>query len=113
MRTDQRPQHNPADGVIGFGYQGHTLDTFIDGLGTAGVRLLVDVRLTPTSRKPGFARTRLQAALRAAGIDYLHLSTLGNPKANRAGFAGPPAARATAAAVSRHRPTTPAAAAAI
>ena len=48
--------------------------------------MLVDIRLTPISRKPGLSKTALALALRAAGIDYVHHRGLGNPKANRDGY---------------------------
>ncbi|RIQ16673.1 DUF488 domain-containing protein [Jiangella rhizosphaerae] len=81
-------------GVIGVGYEGHTIDSFVAGLAASGVGLVADVRLTPMSRKTGFSKRGLAAALAAAGIDYVHLPALGNPKDNRVPFAaGDPAAR--------------------
>jgi len=75
-------------GLIGVGYEGQNIDSFIDMLLIQGVTHLVDVRLTPISRKPGFSKTALSHALAAADIGYMHLPALGNPKSNRAGFAG-------------------------
>jgi len=68
------------------GYEGRTIEAFVDSLAAAGVDAVADVRLTPISRKPGFSKTRLTLALETAGIDYLHLRELGNPKDNRAPF---------------------------
>ncbi|PPJ18215.1 hypothetical protein C5E45_10195 [Nocardia nova] len=42
-------------------------------LAEAGVATVVDVRLTPISRKPGLSKTKLSAALAEAGIRYVHL----------------------------------------
>ncbi|HZM84368.1 MAG TPA: DUF488 domain-containing protein [Candidatus Limnocylindrales bacterium] len=70
------------------GYEGQNIHSFIDLLLVQGVTRLVDVRLTPISRKPGFSKTALSHALAAADISYMHLPALGNPKSNRAGFAG-------------------------
>lgn len=75
-------------GLIGVGYEGRTLPQFVDSLTADGVTHLVDVRLTPISRKPGFSKTALAQALTAAGITYDHRPELGNPKPNRAGFGG-------------------------
>ncbi|MDR1430587.1 MAG: DUF488 domain-containing protein, partial [Propionibacteriaceae bacterium] len=47
---------------------------------------LVDVRQTPISRKRGLSKTALGAALSEAGIDYIHLRELGNPRDNRDGY---------------------------
>lgn len=75
-------------GVLGVGYEGRDIKDFISDLVDLGVSRVVDVRLTPISRKPGFSKTRLGAALDTVGIAYDHRRELGNPKANRAGFAG-------------------------
>ena len=64
-----------------------------------GVSRLVDVRLNPISRKPGLSKTALRHALAEAGIDYEHRRELGNPKANRAGFAGAPTELTTARSI--------------
>ncbi|WFR67859.1 DUF488 domain-containing protein [Curtobacterium flaccumfaciens] len=72
--------------MTGVGYEGTDLDSFLALLRLRGVGRVVDVRLNPLSRKPGFSKTRLREALAAEGIDYTHLRALGNPKDNRAGF---------------------------
>ena len=75
-------------GVVGVGYEGRDAEQFVHELVTAGVGVVVDVRLTPISRKRGFSKRALAENLEAAGIRYEHLRALGNPKDNRAGFAG-------------------------
>ncbi len=72
--------------IVSVGYQGRTLDEMIDLLASHEVETLVDVRLTPISRKRGFSKTALTEALRSAGIEYVHEPDLGNPKDNRDGF---------------------------
>lgn len=72
--------------LMTLGYEGRTASEVVDVLAEAGVNTLIDVRLTPLSRKPGLSKHRLQAALRIAGVDYLHLRSLGNPRDNREGF---------------------------
>lgn len=62
------------------GYQGLELAQFIHILRHNGVAALLDIRQAPVSRKPGFSKNGLSAALAAAGIDYLHLGALGTPK---------------------------------
>ncbi len=86
-------------GLVSIGYEGRTLGEFLDALSTVGVGVLADVRLTPLSRRPGFARTRLAAAAAEAAIRYLHLPALGNPRDNRPGFAS---AAARPAALERY-----------
>jgi uncharacterized protein (DUF488 family) len=65
------------------GYEGKTVEELLDRLHAAGVELLIDVRAVAASRRPGFSKTALAAALKERGIDYLHLRPLGTPKAGR------------------------------
>jgi uncharacterized protein (DUF488 family) len=78
--------HRP--GVVGVGYEGRQVEPFVADLRSSGVDVVVDVRLTPVSRKRGFSRRSLAEHLESAGIRYEHLRALGNPKDNRAGFSG-------------------------
>jgi uncharacterized protein (DUF488 family) len=65
------------------GYEGSTIDDFITALRHASIDVLVDVRDLPLSRKKGFSKNQLSEALAAAGIEYVHLRGLGDPKAGR------------------------------
>lgn len=65
------------------GYEGAELDDFIETLRMAKVDVLLDVRELPISRRRGFSKTALMAALSDAGIDYRHEKRLGSPKAIR------------------------------
>jgi len=65
------------------GYEGKTVDEFLSELGDAGVELVIDVRAVAASRRPGFSKSAMAAALRERGIDYLHLRALGTPKPGR------------------------------
>jgi uncharacterized protein (DUF488 family) len=73
-------------GIVSVGYEGWIIEEFVQELANAGVTTVVDVRLNAISRKPGFSKSRLSAALGEAGIDYRHLKNLGNPKTNREPF---------------------------
>jgi uncharacterized protein (DUF488 family) len=66
------------------GYEATTVDAFLATLQGAEVALLVDVRAVASSRRPGFAKTRLAANLDTVGIAYLHLRDLGTPADGRA-----------------------------
>jgi uncharacterized protein (DUF488 family) len=87
-----------TSGIIGVGYEGHDISSFIDYLQPWKIDVLVDVRLNAISRKKGFSKTALSSALAEAGIRYEHLPILGNPKDNRGGFWAP----GTNAAVQAH-----------
>lgn len=65
------------------GYEGATITAFIDTLAEAGVKTLVDVRAVPASRKLGFSKKGLAAALAQRGIGYRHLQRLGTPAEGR------------------------------
>ncbi|MHA4855094.1 DUF488 domain-containing protein [Rhodococcus sp. MSC1_016] len=72
--------------LVSIGYEGRSIDELVSRLKLENVQVLVDVRLTPLSRKPGLSKTRLAETLRAAGIEYVHHRALGNPKDNRDSF---------------------------
>jgi len=66
------------------GYEQHqSTDTLVAALRDAGVKRLVDVRELPLSRRRGFSKTGLAAALESAKIEYSHARQLGNPKEYR------------------------------
>jgi uncharacterized protein (DUF488 family) len=70
--------------IATIGYEGATVKGVMDALTKEGVELLVDVRALASSRRPGFAKTRLSANLAEVGIEYLHLRRLGTPAEGRA-----------------------------
>lgn len=72
--------------LVSIGYEGKNVDELVQQLRDHEVQVLVDVRLTPISRKPGLSKTKLAETLEAAGIRYVHHRELGNPKGNRDGF---------------------------
>lgn len=75
-----------AGGLWSAGYEGRDIDSFLASLVGSHISAVADVRLTPISRKKGFSKTRLGEALAEAGIEYMHLRGLGNPKDNREPF---------------------------
>jgi uncharacterized protein (DUF488 family) len=72
-----------AHSVYSLGYQGMTLDTYMSLLKANGVSVVIDVRETPWSYKPGFSKKPLAERLEANGITYVHLKSAGNPSRNR------------------------------
>lgn len=62
------------------GYSGRDIGQLVDALLAAEVVCLLDIRFNAVSMyKPAFSRRNLQAALAAAGIEYLHMPELGVP----------------------------------
>jgi uncharacterized protein (DUF488 family) len=70
--------------IATIGYEGATVQSFLAALRADHVALVVDVRALASSRRPGFAKTRLSANLDEAGIDYVHMRRLGTPADGRA-----------------------------
>lgn len=61
------------------GYEGDSIDGYLDRLIRHGVTLLCDVRRNPLSRKTGFSKNQLSSYCGKVGIDYRHLPGLGIP----------------------------------
>lgn len=65
------------------GYQLRTLKDFLAILEEHRIDVLIDVRETPWSHKPGFRKGPLATALTEAGMTYVHAPFVGAPKALR------------------------------
>lgn len=86
MRTEKVRQRIVGEGMpqlCTIGYEQAVPRTVLAELSDAGVTLLVDVRAVAASRKPGFSKRQLAAALDAIGIRYVHLQKLGTPAEGR------------------------------
>jgi uncharacterized protein (DUF488 family) len=70
--------------IFTIGYEATTVPEFVAALQKAGVERVIDVRALPLSRRPGFSKSPLKAALGEAGIEYVHLKALGTPAEGRA-----------------------------
>ncbi|HJP68918.1 MAG TPA: DUF488 domain-containing protein [Sphingomicrobium sp.] len=70
--------------IFTIGYEGAVMSEFIATLQKAGVQRVIDVGALPLSRRPGFSKTSLRAALDESGIEYVHLKALGTPAEGRA-----------------------------
>ncbi len=71
-----RPAPGPA-GLCTIGYEGRSLEGYLNELLRAGVTLLCDVRRNPLSRKYGFSKGTLARGCRGVGLRYEHLPELG------------------------------------
>jgi uncharacterized protein (DUF488 family) len=72
-----------AKALYSIGYEKALLQDVIAALLAAGITTLIDVRDRPISRRPGFSKRQLAAAIEAAGMRYVHLSALGTPPEGR------------------------------
>lgn len=59
------------------GYEGKTIESFINQLIKNDIRVLCDVRKNPISRKFGFSKNKIQHILNTIGIEYVHIPELG------------------------------------
>ena len=65
------------------GYEKTLLKDVVSTLAAACVATVIDVRDRPISRRPGFSKRQLAAAIEDAGMRYLHLQALGTPAEGR------------------------------
>jgi uncharacterized protein (DUF488 family) len=65
------------------GYEGASVDSFLNTLLQTGIKQLTDVRRNPISRKWGFAKNTLAGLCDKVGIDYMHFPELGISSAQR------------------------------
>jgi uncharacterized protein (DUF488 family) len=65
------------------GYEKALLKDVISTLPAARVATLIDVRDRPISRRPGFSKRQLAAAVEDAEMRYVHLQALGTPREGR------------------------------
>jgi len=86
--TDLRPKSSvrmkkarPA--VYTAGYEGKSVDAFFNHLLKNGIRLIVDVRANPVSRRYGFSKRQFSEIARRLGLDYCHMPELGIPSKYR------------------------------
>jgi len=71
-----KPRRQPA-GLVTIGYEGRSLESYLNELLRDGVTKLCDVRRNPLSRKYGFSKGTLSKACEGVGIRYEHLPELG------------------------------------
>jgi uncharacterized protein (DUF488 family) len=69
--------------LVSIGYEGLSLEAYINHLLRFGVKLVCDVRKNPLSRKFGFSKTVLKRSLEHMGIEYRHFPELGIPSDKR------------------------------
>lgn len=80
---DVRPikRRKPLFSTIG--YEGKSIEAYLNKLIENDIRMLVDVRKNPISRKYGFSKNILSSLLGKMGIAYIHIPELGIQSSDR------------------------------
>jgi uncharacterized protein (DUF488 family) len=82
-KAKPKAKKKSAAKLFTIGYEKATPEAVLAELTRAKVTLLVDTRAVAASRKAGFSKKQLAAALDGEGIAYLHLQKLGTPDEGR------------------------------
>nr|DAQ38403.1 MAG TPA: protein of unknown function DUF488 [Caudoviricetes sp.] len=69
--------HNDSVCFFTIGYEGKTIENYINRLIKNNIHLVCDVRANPFSRKYGFSQRDLSVLLKKIGIEYVHMPELG------------------------------------
>ena len=77
--TQRADSHLSEQTVFTSGYEGLQVDEFFDQLVASGVRVVVDTRSNPISRRYGFHRKTIKGIAEKLGFDYFHEPSLGIP----------------------------------
>ncbi len=77
----QSPKRKVAAYIAG--YEGESIDLFLQKLLKSGIERIIDVRRNPISRKYGFSKGTLTRLSSDLDIDYVHIPDLGIPALNR------------------------------
>jgi uncharacterized protein (DUF488 family) len=83
MTAKQKTKPAKIQPLFTIGYEQAKPAAVFDELRRAKIDLLVDVRAVAASRRPGFSKRQLAAALDEEGIAYVHLQKLGTPAEGR------------------------------
>jgi len=73
---DQRPDQNEIV-LFTIGYEGISLEAYLNKMIRENIKVLVDVRKNPQSMKYGFSKKLLSSLCEALNIEYLHLPEVG------------------------------------
>ena len=78
-----RPKKRRTAVLATIGYEGGSIENYLNRLIKNDIRLLVDVRKNPISRKYGFSKNTLAKLAASVGVNYIHLPQLGIESSDR------------------------------
>ena len=82
-------KRDESAGLFTIGYEGKSLEGFLNTLLRANIKTLCDVRKNAYSMKYGFSKTTLSNACENVGIKYLHMPAVGIDSSERKGLKTP------------------------
>ena len=77
VRIENQKVNKTETVLFTIGYEGVSLEEYINKLIINGVSVLCDVRRNPYSMKYGFSKSQLQKACNGVGIEYVHIPEVG------------------------------------
>ncbi len=72
--------------IFTIGYEGLTIDAFLNKLISTNITLVVDVRHNPQSMKYGFSKKSFKQYIESTGMKYIHIPEMGIPSSMRKGL---------------------------
>jgi hypothetical protein len=76
-KVQNRKSHSTAKALFTIGYEGVSLESYLNKLIENDIRLLLDVRKNAKSMKYGFSKNQLANACNGIGIEYKHMPEVG------------------------------------
>jgi uncharacterized protein (DUF488 family) len=78
LESIEKAKPNQTDyAFFTIGYEGSSLENYLNRLIQNNIHVVCDVRKNPISRKYGFSRSTLSETLEKVGIEYIHIPELG------------------------------------
>ena len=77
FKSERQKYKQSEQTLFTIGYEGKSIEAFINTLITNGIKLVCDVRKNPLSRKFGFSKSKLEQITGTAGVEYVHMPELG------------------------------------
>lgn len=78
-----KPRKRRTAVLATIGYEGGSIENYLNRLITNDIRLLADVRKNPISRKYGFSKNTLARLAASVGVSYIHIPALGIDSSDR------------------------------
>ena len=86
INEQKRVRNEPT--LFNIGYEGKSVEQFINQLVINDIRLLIDVRKNALSKKYGFSKSQISGICESMNIKYIHVPELGINSEKRKGLQG-------------------------